>query len=221
MIAEELINHMIPPLKMKDDAHKALLWMEELRSNELPVVDNEHFKGILTEEMILEENDIDKFVADFELENELCKVSRSSHLYDVLKVAADQEAKMVGVNDDDGKYMGVITVQDTVTAFAQSAAVQIPGSVLVISLNSLDYSLAEIARLVEENNAKILSSSVKEDEFDSAMLRLTLKINQLDLTAIIATLERFEYRIVAHFQEAKVEDGQKERIDMLLKFFDI
>jgi acetoin utilization protein AcuB len=221
MTAEELINHMIPPLKIKDDAHKAILWMEELRSNELPVVENGHFMGILTEEMILENNDVDKQIADFELENESCIVSKHSHFYDVLKIASDHEAKMVGVVDEDGRYIGVITVQDTVTAFAQSAAVQMPGSILVLSINQIDYSLSEISRHVEENGAKILSSSVIEDEHDSAKLRVTLKINQLDLSAIIATFDRFSYKIIGRFQETKIVDGQKERIDMLLKYLDI
>lgn len=221
MIAEELINHMIPPLKLKDDAHKAMLWMEELRSNELPVVENEIFQGIITEEIILEQNDVDKLISDFELENTDCVVSKNSHFYDVLKVSSSRDAKMVGVVDDEGKYVGVITVQDTVTAFAQSAAVQVPGSILVLSLNSIDYSLSEISRLIEENNAKILSSSVKDDELDSSKLRLTLKINQLDLSKVIATLERFGYKIIARFQESKVNDNQKERIDMLLKYLDI
>lgn len=221
MLAEELINHMIPPLKLKDDAHKAMLWMEELRSNELPVVDKEIFKGVVTEELILEENDVEKLVSDFKLQNSDCVVSKSAHFYDVLKVAAEQEAKLVGVADDEGKYIGVITVPDTVTAFAQSAAIQIPGGILVLSMDSIDYSLSEISRLIEENNAKILSSSIKEDELDSAKIRLTLKINILDLSPIVATLERFGYRIIARFQENKVEEGEKERVDMLLKYLDI
>lgn len=221
MIAEELINHMIPPLKEKDDVHKALLWMEELRSNELPIVENQDFKGVLTEDMILEENTIDVKVGDFDLINENCTVSANSHFYDVLKVAAEQKSNMVTVIDNDGKYKGVITIQDTVTAYAQSAAVQMPGSIVVLALPSIDYSLAEISRLIEENNAKILSSSIKEDEFDTSNLRLTLKINQLDLTAILATLERFGYQIIAHFQENKVEDGQKDRLDLLFKYLDI
>ncbi|HNP17572.1 MAG TPA: CBS domain-containing protein [Fulvivirga sp.] len=221
MIAEELINHMIPPLKLKDDAHKAILWMEELRSNELPVVDNEQFKGILTEEMILELNDVDKPVADFELAHLDCVVSKNSHFYDVLKVGADNGAKMVGVVDEEGKYIGVITIRDTITAFAQSAAVQMSGSILVLSINQIDYSLSEISRHIEENNAKILSSSVVEDELDASKLRVTLKINTLDLKAIIATLDRFDYKIIGRFQETKIVEEQKERIDMLLKYLDI
>lgn len=221
MLAEELINHMIPPLKEKDDVHKAMLWMEELRSNELPVVVDQKFKGILTEEMILEENNVDLEVGDIDLINGECAVNANSHFYEVLKVAADQKSNMVAVLDDEELFKGVITIKDTVTAFAQSAAIQIPGSIVVLSLPSIDYSLAEISRLIEENNAKILSSAVKEDEYDNSNLRLTLKINQLDLTAILATLERFGYQIIAHFQEQKVEDEQKDRIDMLLKYLDI
>ena len=221
MLAEELINHMIPPLKLKDDAHKAMLWMEELRSNELPVVDKQVFIGVVTEDIILEVNEVDKLISDFQLQNTDCIVSKDAHFYDVLKIASEQDSKLVGVTDEEGKYIGSITVQDTVTAFAQSAAIQIPGSILVLSIDAIDYSLAEISRLVEENNAKILSSSIKEDELDSNKIRLTLKINILDLTAIIATLERFEYRIIARFQETKVEEGEKDRIDMLLKYLDI
>ena len=68
MIAEDLINHMIPPLKASDDAHKAIVWMEEFRCKHLPVVDNDHLLGFISEEIILETNDIEKNVGDFNLQ---------------------------------------------------------------------------------------------------------------------------------------------------------
>lgn len=43
MIAEELINQMIPPLKVSDSAEKAKKWMEEFRLTQLPVVENNNF----------------------------------------------------------------------------------------------------------------------------------------------------------------------------------
>lgn len=68
MIAQELINHMIPPLKPNDLAEKAVAWMEELRCNQLPVVENSKFLGLISEEIILDENNIDKPISSFELE---------------------------------------------------------------------------------------------------------------------------------------------------------
>jgi predicted transcriptional regulator len=221
MTADELINHMIPPLKTSDDAHKAIVWMEELRCNQLPVVEDRKFVGLLSEEMILEENTIDKLVGDYAYECAQCAVKEGSHFYEVLKLASDHKVQTIGVINDEDQYVGAITVQDTITAFAQSAAVQLPGGIIVLSVNQIDYSLSQIARLIEENNAKILSSSVKIDELDPSKLRLTIKINRLELNHIAATLERFGYRIIARFQETNIQNEERERLDMLLKYLDI
>jgi len=221
VIAEDLINHMIPPLKGTDDAHKAIVWMEEFRCNHMPVVQEGKLLGFLSEEIILETNDIEKSVKDFNLVGQLCYVHLETHFYDILKVAADNKIQMVAVVNDDNQYVGVITVQDTLTSFAQTAAVQMPGGVLVLSMNQIDYSLSEISRLIEENRAKILSSIVKEDPLDPGKIRLTLKIDQKDLSRVVATLERFGYRVIGRYQENKPVAGEKERIDMLLRYLDI
>ncbi|MBL0741795.1 CBS domain-containing protein [Chryseolinea sp. Jin1] len=212
---------MIPPLKGTDDAHKAVVWMEEFRCNFLPVVDEGKLLGFISEEIILEANDIDKRVKDFNLVGQNCYVHLDTHFYDILKVAADNKLQVVAVLNDEQSYTGLITVQDTLTSFAQTAAVQLPGGILVLSMNHVDYSLAEISRLVEENHAKILSSIVKEDPLDPAKLRLTLKINQVDLSRVVATLERFGYKVIGRYHETKALGDEKDRIDMLLRYLDI
>jgi Mg/Co/Ni transporter MgtE len=221
MIAEDLINHMIPPLKGTDDAHKAIVWMEEFRCNYLPVVDNSRLLGFISEEIILETNDIEKHVGDFNLVGQTCYVHLDTHFYDILKVATDNKLQMVSVLNDDQQYCGVITVQDTLTSFAQTAAVQMPGAILVLCMKYVDYSLSEISRLIEENHAKILSSIIKEDPLDAGKIRLTLKINQTDMSRIVATLERFSYKVIGRYQETKPVENERERIDMLLRYLDI
>lgn len=221
MIAEDLINHMIPPLKGTDDAHKAIVWMEEFRCNFMPVVEQGKLLGFISEEIILETNEIEKSVRDFNLVGQNCYVHLDTHFYDILKVAADNKLQVVAVLNEDLTYAGLITVQDTLTSFAQTAAVQMPGGILVLSMNHVDYSLSTISRLIEENHAKVLSSIVKEDPLDPAKLRLTLKINQVDLLRIVATLERFGYRVIGRYQETKPVEEGKERIDMLLRYLDI
>jgi acetoin utilization protein AcuB len=221
VIAEDLINHMIPPLKGTDDAHKAIVWMEEFRCSYMPVVVDSKLMGFISEEIILETNEIDKEVGDFNLVGKSCYVHLDTHFYDILKVAADNKLQMVGVLNEDEKYAGVITVQDTLTSFAQTAAVQMSGGILVLSMNFVDYSLAEISRLIEENHAKILSSIIKEDPLDPGKIRLTVKLNQLDMSRVVATLERFNYKVIGRYQESKPVENEKERIDMLLRYLDI
>jgi CBS domain-containing protein len=221
MLAEELINHMIPPLKTIDDAHKAIVWMEEFRCLHLPVVEEGNLLGFISEEIILESNDIDRPLADFELVGKQCAVQLDSHFYDILKVAGDNKLQIVAVLNEDQKYVGVITVQDIMVSFAQTASVQMPGGIIVLSMDLIDYSLAEISRYVEENNAKVISSLMVEDPMDKGKIKLTLKINQLELNRIIATLERFGYRVIGRYQEVKELSGEKEKIDMLLRYLDI
>lgn len=212
---------MIAPLKATDDAHKAMVWMEEFRCNHLPVIEDKKLLGFISEEIILEANDIERKLTDFELVGKNCSVNPDSHFYDILKVAGEHKLQLVAVLNEAGEYEGVITVQDIMTSFAQTAAVQIPGGIIVLSLDLIDYSLAEISRLIEENNAKVLSSIVVEDTLDSRKIKLTIKINQLDLTRIVATLERFGYKVIGRYQEDKKDFEDRDRIDMLMRYLNI
>jgi CBS domain-containing protein len=221
MIAAELINHMVPPLKVTDDAHKAIVWMEEFRCNYLPVTDEGHLLGFISEEIILEANDIEKGVGSFNLVGKDCVVSLDAHFFDILRIAGEHKLNMVAVNNEEGQYGGVITVQDIMASFAQTASVQMPGGILVLSMELIDYSLAEISRYVEENKAKVISSTMVEDPLDRGKIKLTIKINQLDLSRIVATLERFGYRVIGRYQEAPRDDDDKERLDMLMKYLNM
>jgi acetoin utilization protein AcuB len=221
MIAEELINHMLPPLKPTDEAGKAIAWMEEFRCNQLPVLDGGKFLGFILEEVILERNDLTKTISELELVGVSCRASADAHFYEVLKIASDNKLQMVAVLNDLEQYEGVITVADIMVSFAQTAAVQMPGSIIVLSMDLTDYSLAELARLVEENSAKILSSTMAEDPLDNGKIKLTIKINQDDLTRITATLERFGYRVIAQYHNTQTIDPNKDRLDMLMRYLNI
>lgn len=221
MIAAELINHMIPPLKPIDDGHKAIVWMEELRMNQLPVIEKGKFLGFITEEAILEENDSKRPINQYYLEGEQCTVTENQHFYDVIKIASEYDLQMVGVVSDDGGFIGVIALEDTINAFAESTAVQEPGAILVLLMNQRDYSLAEISRLVEGENARILSSTVNSDPKDMSLLRLTLKLNKTEVSHITASLERFGYKIIGRFQEDQVKSNDKERFDLLMRYLNI
>jgi hypothetical protein len=96
-----------------------------------------------------------------------------------------------------------------------------PGGILVLSMDLIDYSLAEISRYVEENKAKVISSTMTEDPMDKGKIKLTLKINQTDLKRIVATLERFNYKVIGRYQENAEASGEKDKIDLLLRYLDI
>ncbi len=221
MLAEELINQMIPPLKLDDRAHKAVQWMEELRVNQLPVIDNQEYIGLVSEDQIYAFNDENALISDLEL---ICKdvyVPSDQHFYDILRIAGNHSIQVIAVLGEELSFLGVVTLNDTLLALAESTAMQESGGILVLLVDNRDYSLSEISRLVEENDAKIMSTHITRDKQDPAKLQVTLKINKTDLNRIVATFERFSYRILARFQSAENLDLDKERLDQLFRYLNV
>jgi acetoin utilization protein AcuB len=221
MIAEELINQMIPPLKGTDTAQKAMTWMEEFRISQLPVVDERQYKGLITDDMILESGDLTREVSSMRLDSENIFVHAGTHFYDVVKLAMKNKLQLIAVVDNEKKFIGVISVSETASAIAQMFASQGPGGIIVLSLKENDYSLSQISRLVESNDAKILSSFVVNDEKNPSFIKVTLKLNRMDLSRIIATFERYDYSIIAQFHESELMSNDKERLDMLFRYLNI
>ncbi len=221
MLAIDLINEDLPPLKPTDTVRKALSWLESFRVSELPVVDKRKYLGIVQEEMLYELSDPETPLSELDFEAEDVFVKPYIHLYEVVKIAEEHDLKSLAVVDEQGFFIGTISVKDSLTRMAKNYATQNPGGILVVGMNYHDYSLSNIARLVEENYAKILSSFLETDPNDNYRVKLTLKIDKPDLTHIIATLERFGYSILAKFDDAEINDSQKDRIDLLFRFLNI
>ena len=219
MIAKELINYMIPPLKTSDPISKVKLWMRELRVFELPVTDSDRFLGLITDDKLDEVLDGDLSLHD--LEGTAAIINQNQHYYDVMKVANREAVSLVAVVDDYGKYLGVIALEDIVEAFSKTSAVRGPGSLISIFMNSIDYSLAEISRLIEENGVKILSSYVVNNDNDPSKIQVTMKLNTEDINHVIATLLRFGYNVETNYQANSKDEQERERLDGLLNYLNL
>lgn len=221
MIAKELINYMIPPLKPTDDIGKAKQWMDELHLSQLPVSEEGLFLGVISEEMLFDsELDFSK-VGEYPLLGHNCTLSLFSHYYDVLKTASIHNLKLVAVVDEVDQYLGVITLEDMVEAFAKSSSIVNPGAILTIKLNSVDYSLSEISRLVESNDAKIITSYISEYAEDPSKLLLTIKLSTEEVNRIVASLANQGFEIESSFSAIESDVVDKERLDIFMKYLKI
>jgi CBS domain-containing protein len=217
MTAKDLINFMIPHLKPDDSLAKARSWMADFKTTELPVAEEGTFLGLLDEDD-LHENAQACLVEDVPLRSARGIVDHRAHYYSVLSVAYNQGVRMVAVLDDHRKYMGVVSIPDVVEAFAQSTAVQAEGAILVLRLLRKDYSLANIAAIVESDDAKVLSSHLAIHPVESEYLRLTLKLDIEDVQQIKSVLSSKGYEIEASFNTTDFSYDEKERLDLLMKY---
>ncbi len=220
MLAKELISDEIPALKTSDTGSTAINWMEIFRISHLPIVNNEEFLGLISDNDIYDLNCADEAIGNHQLSLQRPFVTEGQHLYNALEVAARLELTVVPVLDDNKVYLGVITITDLLHYFAELSALKNPGGIIVLELNKNDYSLTEISQIVEGNDAKILSSYVSSPG-NSTRLNVTLKINHTDVTSIVKTFERYNYTIKASFMEDNDMDSFYEnRYQLLMRYLD-
>ncbi len=220
MIAQNLIKNDIPPLKLTDTGGKAIMWMNTFHLQHLPVVDGIKYIGMVGETDILDSNNPGITLKYYDYEGHSPYVRKGAHIYEVLKAMNDHQLTAIAVVDDDQNYLGLIAVDKLLEYFGQLNAAQEPGGIIILEMNTYDYSLSQIAQIIESNNAKVLSMYVTTHSHTS-MMEVTLKVNITDLKTNLTTFERYNYEVIASFQENDYVEDIKERLDELMNYLNI
>tara|TARA_R110000868_G_scaffold155878_4_gene382495 strand:- start:28 stop:690 length:663 start_codon:yes stop_codon:yes gene_type:complete len=220
MLAIDLISEDIPALKTTDTGTLALQWMEDYKVSDLPVVKNNLFIGIINENDVLNFKDPDLAIGKQKLNLNPIAVISNEHIYEVLNKISSGRLSIMPIIDKDGIYLGVISLYILIQSISKLTAINDVGGILQLELNINDYSLSEIASIVESNGGKILSSYV-HTHTDSTKMDVTIKINKSDLSGIIQTFERYNYSIAASFHKSEMEDLLKQRYQEFLHFLNM
>ena len=219
MIAENLITTAVLPLQTSDTGKDSLEVMENFNVRHLPIVNNSQLLGLISEDDILVHN-IHEPIGSYQLSLIKPYVKKNDHLYEVMRLLAEHQLTVIPVIDDDGNYVGMVSLEDVLNYFAKTAAFSDAGSIVVLEFQARNYSLAEIARLVEAESALILSTFVTSYP-DSSMVEVTLKINRKDIHNILNAFERFGYEIKASFNEEEYLESLQERYDALMSYLSV
>ncbi len=220
MIAKDLISGAVLPLKSSDTGLIAMHWFDEFKVSHLPVVGDSLFLGLVSEDDIFTAGSFEEPIMNFQPQLKNISILHSRHIYEAMKLFADYKLTTLPVVDDKGAYLGMITLADMVEKMAATAAVSNPGGIVVLELNANDFSMVEISKIVEDNDAKILSFYVTSPS-DSTRLELTMKLNRIDIQPVIQSLVRYDYTIKASFFESDYFDNLRERYDLLMTYLNV
>lgn len=218
MIASELISNVVPILDRSDTCLQALNWMEVFRVSHLPMVQGKTYLGLVADELIYSHADFNDKLEVLQIPTEGTFVYENSHIYDVIGLASLHMLSVVTVLDRKNNFMGTITAMDILRTLETLLCAGQPGGIIVLEVNRVDYSMAEVAQIVEYNEARILSCYLSCNR-DSQQVKLTLKISTLNIDPILDTFIRYDYTIKNSFVTGQEEqDSLRERYGLLMKY---
>ena len=221
MLAKDLISEVVPALKTSDTGLQALSWMDIFRISHLPIVNNKEFLGLISDKDIYNLNLAEEPIGNHKLSLFSPYVMMDQHIYEVIEIVSRLELTVVPVLDEEKNYLGLITLNDLLQRFASLSALKQPGGIIELELNINDYTLTQIAQIVESNDAKILSMYLSSPE-DSMRMNVTLKVNATDITSIIQTFNRYNYTVKASYLESDELEGLlNNRYDAFMKYLSI
>lgn len=220
MFAKDLTDETIIPAKTSDTASLALTWMDEYKVNHLPIVNNENYLGLISEEDIYTSNAFEDALGNQHLTLNMPFVTENQHIFEVMKICSSLKLSLIPVLDNKNNYLGVITLRKLIDELSASTSINNPGGIIVLEINANDYSLSEISQIVESNDTKILSLFITS-HYDSMQMDVTLKLNRMDISALLQTFNRYNYNVKVILVEDEVTDDLKERYDSLMKYLSI
>ncbi len=220
MHAIDLITPDIPPLRPQDEVGRALDWLEEFKVSHLPVVDNGRLIGLVNERDLVDRNDPRSTVSDAMEQVEVPFIRGNQHVYEVMKLFTERGLTVLPVLNEMGQYLGAITEHEALKRLSEITNIHEPGSIMVLEMNQIDYSLQKIAQIVEGNDAKIMSA-YSHVLPDTMRLEVTLKINREDISDILQSFERYEIQVKTTYQGSRFHDDLRGRYDELMRFINL
>ncbi len=215
--SSKLLTSEIPSLSAHDEPMNALDLMDQFRISHLPVIENNKLLGLIAEDSLMDLETLQGDPTGLPLIR--ASVQPDTHILDILKLASEHRLSIIPVTDADNNYLGSIRLEDLVEQMSEMQGANQRGGILVLEMWDKDYSMQQISRIIEENNAKILSTSVSPGE--GGKIEVNIKINQPDLNAIISSFERFGYNVKANYQELAYTEDLRKRYDELMRILNI
>jgi len=220
MLTVDLINNNIPRLQLQDSIIKAMQLVNDFRVTHLPVVSDDTFLGLLSEEDLLDAED-DKLSIDILQEHFIrASVKDNVHFLNAVNASIQNDTNIVPVVNEEGELMGVIPTIDLLKTLGNFAGANEIGGIIVLEMERSQFAISEISRIVESNDCTILHLNSYIDPI-TGMLTVTLHLNKREIAAVVATFERYEYDVIYFFGDENFENEIHSNYRHLMNYLDI
>lgn len=219
MLASQLINSGFPAINLFDKISLALQLMDEYDVLHLPVLSEEKYAGLISKDDLLDADE-GNLVATMEASLQKVSVKNEEYFLSALRIIADHELSLLPVITAQSELSGVITSRDLLRRLSSFVGNDDKGGIIVLETEKRNFSFGEVNRLVETNDAYITQLNTCTEP-DTGLVVITLKVNKIEVSDIVATFQRYDYAVRYYFGEETYTNELKENYNHLLSYLNM
>lgn len=220
MLNKEIISASIPSLHLNDPVSQALDLMADFHVTHLPVVVEDKLAGLVSEDALLNVEDDSIRLAQLQGSFSRIAAHADAFFFEAVQMVNESALTVVPVVTGEAEYIGAITATDLLRQLGRTSGVNDTGGIIVLEMEKVSFSFSEISKLVETNDAQITQLNTYPDA-SSGSFYITLRINKLEISDIIATFQRYEYQVKYYFGEELYENELRSNYDHLMNYLNI
>jgi len=220
MLAQELSTNILPQLQLSDPVSKALQLMNDFKITHLPVVSEEKYLGLISEDDLLDEENKKIPIGFFQNDFIPASVNFNNHFLNAVSVSNYYQTNVIPVVNEANELMGTIDGQALLAAVGNFSGSNETGAVVVLEMERNNFAISEISRIVESDGAIILHLNITSKP-DSQQLQVTIHLNKKEISTVIAAFERYDYTVIYYSGEELFENEIDSNYRHLMNYLDI
>ncbi|MFT3932008.1 MAG: CBS domain-containing protein [Chitinophagaceae bacterium] len=220
MLNRQLISSSLPVLSLQDSIAHALQLMADYHLVHLPVVENEKFIGLISEDDAMNADDETLPLEQIETQFLRLSVKADAHFLEAVQLCNSYGLSTIPVTEKEMDWVGAIAAPDLLKYLGRMTGTDEPGGIIVLELEKANFSFSEICKLVETNDAQITQLNTFYDN-QLQLMYVTIKLNRFEVSDVVATFQRYEYVVKYYFGEELYENELRTNYDHLMNYLNM
>jgi len=220
MLTGELLSQTLPYLHLHDKVYQALQLMNDNHVTHLPIVEGDKFIGIISEEDLLQSENDHAELETLQQSFGNASVKTTEHFLKAIQIAVENALSVVPIINGENEIMGAIAYNDLLKNASDFMSLNEPGGLIVLEMESNQYSFNEISRLIETNDAQITQLNTSNDA-QTGLMEVTIRVNKPEISDIVATFQRYDYNVKYFFGEELYVNELRSNYDNLMNYLKI
>ncbi len=207
-------------MQLEDTVGKALQIINDFKVSHLPVVSEEKYLGLISEDDLLDADNKKMHIQSLQDDFINIFIKENEHFLQAVNISNQYQTSIVPVVNEEKEFLGSISGQNLLKALGNFSGAQEIGGIIVLQMERSQFAISEISRIVESNEATIfhLNTTIQPA---TGLLTVTIHINKKELSMVVAAFERYEYDVVYYFGEEKFENEIHSNYLHFMNYLDI